>query len=168
MSGSFFGEGNYYLCNSVLINSSTSNNIITTSQITGSTIDMLSTTGNFQRITNAATPILPNDVVIKSYVDNLGISIQNYNLSNTLGTLISNSLSGAFVVTVKNLVLNGPAAIFNITKNEQNNCGHVIRTSAIPGTGTLVTLMINWPINSGVILYKNGPQYNGSYQVKIM
>lgn len=168
MSGSFFGEGNFYMASSVLINSSTSNNIITTSQITASTIDMLSTTGNFQRITNTATPILPNDVVIKSYVDTLGISIQNYNLSNTLGTLISSNLSGAFVITVKNLVLNGPAAIFNITKNEQGNCGHVVRPSATPGTGTLITLNITWPSNTGIILYKTGPQYDGSYQVKIM
>lgn len=165
---SFFGEGNYYMTLSVLTNSSTSNNIITTSVITGSSIDMLSTTGNFQRITNAATPILPNDVVIKSYVDNLGISIQNYTLSNTLGTLISTNLSGAFVITVKNLVLNGPCAIFNVTKNEQGNCGHVIRPSASPGTGTKITLDINWPANTGLILYKNGAQFDGSYQVKII
>ena len=89
MSGSFFGEGNFYMDSSILTNSSISNNIITTSQIRTCTIDMLSTSGNFQNITNAATPIQPNDVVIKSYVDDLGISIANYTLSNTLGSLIS-------------------------------------------------------------------------------
>ena len=168
MSGSFFGEGNFYMDLSVLTNSSISNNIITTSQIRTCTIDMLSTSGNFQNITNAATPIQPNDVVIKSYVDDLGISIANYTLSNTLGSLISSNLSGSYIITVKNLVLNGPSAVFNITKNEQGVCGQVARTAAAPGIGTRVTLDISWPSNSGILLFKNGPQYDGSYKVKIM
>ena len=168
MSGSFFGEGNFYMDSSILINSSISNTIITTSQIRTCTIDMLNTSGNYQNITNAATPIQPNDVAIKSYVDALGISIQNYTLTNTLGSLISTDLSGSFVITVKNLIFNGPSAIFNITKNEQSICGQVVRTSAAPGTGTYVTLDISWPSNSGIILFKNGPQYDGSYKVKIM
>jgi len=168
MSGSFFGEGNFYMSSSVLTNSSTSNNIITTSVITASSIDMLSTTGNFQNIINVKDPILPQDAATKKYIDDLGISIQNYTLSNTLGTLISSNLSGAFVITVKNLVLNGPSAIFNVTKNEQGNCGHVVRPSASPGTGTRITLDISWPVNTGIILYKNGSQYDGSYKVKIM
>ena len=168
MSGSFFGEGNFYMDASILTNSSVSNNIITTSQIRTCTIDMLSTSGNYQTITNAATPIQPNDVAIKSYVDLLGISIANYTLSNTLGSLISTNLSGSFVITVKNLVLNGPSAVFNVTKNEQGICGNVSRPVAAPGTGTSVTLDINWPSNSGILLFKNGPQYDGSYKVKIM
>ena len=153
---------------SILTNSSVSNNIITTSQIRACTIDMLSTSGNYQNITNAATPIQPNDVAIKSYVDSLGISIANYTLSNTLGSLISTNLSGSFVITVKNLVLNGPSAVFNVTKNEQGICGNVARPAAAPGTGTRVTLDISWPSNSGILLFKNGPQYDGSYRVKIM
>lgn len=168
MSGSFFGEGNFYMDSSILTNSSISNNIITTSQIKTCTIDMLSTTGNYQNIINVKDPILPQDAATKKYIDNLGISIQNYTLSNTLGTLINSNLSGSFVITVKNLVLNGPSAIFNVTKNEQGNCGHVVRPAASPGTGTRITLDINWPVNTGIILYKNGAQYDGSYQVKIM
>lgn len=168
MSGSFFGEGNFYMDSSILTNSSISNNIITTSQIRTCTIDMLSSSGNYQNITNAATPILPNDVVIKSYVDALGISIQNYTLTNTVGTLISSQLSGSFVITVKNLVLNGPSAVFNVTKNEQGNCGQVVRTSAAPGTGTRTMLDIMWPINTGIVLFKTQSQYDGSYRVKIM
>lgn len=168
MSGSFFGEGNFYMDASMLTNSSISNNIITTSQIRTCTIDMLSTSGNYQNIINVKNPILNQDAATKSYVDALGITIQNYTLSNTLGSLISTDLSGSFVITVKNLVLNGPSAVFNITKNEQNICGQVVRTSAAPGTGTRITLNINWPNNSGIFLFKNGPQFDGSYKVKIM
>jgi hypothetical protein len=168
MSGSFFGEGNFYMDSSILTNSSTSNTIITTSKILSSTIDMLSTSGNYQNITNVATPIQSNDVAIKSYVDSLGISIQNYTLSNTLGSLISTNLSGSFIITVKNLVLNGPSAVFIITKNEQDICGQVTRTTAAPGTGTRIALDISWPINSGIFLFKNGAQYDGSYKVKII
>lgn len=168
MSGSFFGEGNFYMDLSILTNSSISNNIITTSQISTCTIDMLSTSGNYQNITNVKNPILNQDAATKSYVDALGISIQNYTLTNTLGSLISTDLSGSFVITVKNLIFNGPSAIFNITKNEQGICGNVVRTAAAPGTGTSITLDISWPSNSGIILFKNGAQYDGSYKVKIM
>ena len=168
MSGSFFGEGNFYMDASILINSSISNNIITTSQISTCTIDMLSTSGNYQNITNVKNPILNQDAATKSYVDALGISIQNYTLTNTLGSLISTDLSGSFVITVKNLIFNGPSAIFNITKNEQGICGNGVRTAAAPGTGTSITLDISWPSNSGIILFKNGAQYDGSYKVKIM
>lgn len=168
MSGSFFGEGNFYMDSSILTNSSISNNIITTSQINTCSIDMLSTSGNYQHITNIEHPVLDHDAATKFYVDALGISIANYTLSNTLGSLISTNLSGSFVITVKNLVLNGPSAVFNVTKNEQGICGHVVRPAAAPGTGTRVTLNISWPSNSGILLFKNGPQYDGSYRVKIM
>lgn len=165
---SFYGEGNFYLSESCLLNSNIYNTIITTSDITACTLDMLSTTGSFQRITNVATPILPNDAVIKSYVDDLGIIIQDYTLLNTTGTLVSSNLSGSFMLTVKNLIFNGPSAVFLISKNEPPICGHVIRQATVPGTNTTTTLNIEWPSNSGIILYKNGIQYDGTYRVKII
>jgi uncharacterized protein (DUF39 family) len=164
---SFFFEGNAYLDASYIVNSTTSNNIITTSVITGSTIDMLSTSGNFQNITNAATPIRANDVVIKSYVDALGIVTADYTLVGTTGTLISSNNSGSFVVTVTNLVLGGPSAVFNITNNGSTNCGQVMRTVAAPGSDKCV-LDISWPKNTGPILFKSTANYDGSYRVKIM
>jgi len=165
---SFFFEGNGYFSWSYLVNSTIQNNIITTSAISTSTIDMLDTAGNYQNITNAAMPINDNDVAIKLYVDNLGIRINNYNLSGTQGVTISSDVKGCFVVTVTNLVLNGPCAVFNISKNEQTVTGHIVRNSMAPGLSSLTKLNMKWPIGSGPILYKTDNNYDGSYRVKIM
>lgn len=164
---SFFFEGNGFFDQSVVNNSSVNNTIITSSAISTSSIDMLNTSGNYQNITNAASPINPHDVAIKLYVDNLGISINNITLISTTGTLISTNLTGSFVITVTNLILNGPSAIFNITKNNSNNLAHIVRTVMTPGTNR-VTLNINWPVNSGIILYKDKSTFDGSYAIKIM
>jgi hypothetical protein len=165
---SFFYEGNGYFDTSILTNSSTSNNSISISRITTSTIDMLSTSGNFQVISNAATPILPNDVVIKSYVDSLGVIIADYTLSGTTDTVISTTLSGSFVITVTNLVLGGPSAVFNVTKNGSGNNGQVMRTVGAPGNDKASTLDMKWPSNNGILLHKTNTNYDGSYRVKIM
>lgn len=162
----FAGEGNFYLSDSCMVNSDISKTQITKSVITASTLDMLSSSGNFQRITNVATPILDNDTAIKSYVDNFGIS--TVTLTNTTGSQISSVLSGSFIITIKNQILNGPSGVFIVSKNEPDICGHVTRQAAVPGTGTMTGLKLTWPISTGLILSKTGTQYNGDYQVKII
>lgn len=165
---SFFFEGNGFFSDSYVTNSTTTNNIITRSTISTSSIDMLDTAGNYQNITNVAMPINPHDAVIKQYVDDLNIRLKNYDLSNTTGTLLSNDLSGSFVVTVTNLVLDGPSATFHITKNSPSVCGHVIRHTLSPGLGSLTSLKITWPAFSGPLLAKSNGSYDGSYKVKII
>lgn len=165
---SFFLEGNIYADRSYIINSSISNTIVSTSAISTSSLDMLSLLGNFQRITNVASPINDNDAVIKSYVDNLASKINDFTLIGTVGTTISTSNSGSFVITVTNLVLNGPSATFHITKNNPSVCGHVARQVLSPGTSTNTTLDIIWPINVGPLLFKSNNHYDGSYRLKIM
>lgn len=165
---SFFFEGNGFFSDSYLINSTITNNIITSSKISTSSIDMLDTAGNYQNITNVATPINPHDVVIKQYVDDLDTRLQNYDLIGTVGTLLTNDLSGSYIVTIKNLVMNGPSATFHITKNTPSICGHIIRHTLCPGLGTLTTLDIKWPQFSGPVLAKSNDSYDGSYRVKII
>jgi hypothetical protein len=165
---SFFFEGNGFFSDSYLTNSSITNNIITTSKISTSSIDMLNSVGDYQNITNVATPINPHDAVIKQYVDDLNIRLKNYNLAGTTGALLTNDLSGSFVVTVTNLVIDGPSATFHITKNSSSICGHVIRHTLSPGITSLTTLKITWPAFSGPILIKSNDSYDGSYRVKIM
>lgn len=165
---SFFFEGNGYFSGSYLINSTTSNNIISASAISSSSINMLSTAGNYQNITNAAMPVNDNDVAIKLYVDNLGIRFNNITLTGTQQTSISSDYNGSFVITVTNLISNGPSATFHISKNEPTVCGHVIRHTLSPGTTTLTALNIKWPINSTPMISKSNNDYDGTYRIKLM
>jgi hypothetical protein len=77
-------------------------------------------------------------------------------------------LSGSYMVTIKNLVLNGPSAGFHISKNDPGQYGHCVRTAACPGIGTNITLFLEWPLNGGIYLRKNGTDYDGAYQYKIL
>ncbi|NBU34026.1 hypothetical protein EB118_06355 [bacterium] len=163
---SFFFEGNGYFNGSVLTGSTVSNSAVNTSAISGCTIDMLSTSGNLTNIVNVKDPIQPQDAATKKYIDTLGTT-QTINLSNTNSSVISNNVKGSFVVTVTNLVLNGPCGIFNISKSEGFQQPHIVRTSGAPGYNTNVFLSVNWPPNSSISLNKTGAEYDGSYFVKI-
>jgi hypothetical protein len=168
---SFFGEGNLYLQYSYLGNSTVNNTIITGSVINTSSLDMLSTSGNYQNITNVAMPINPHDAVIKQYVDNLGISINQITLTSTTGSVINSNITGAYMITV-NTTLNGgpygPNATFNISKSDPNTCGHVVRLSNAPGSDSICCLDMRWPPNSGPILFKTNVNFDGGYYVKNM
>lgn len=183
---SFFYEGNAYLEQSYITNSTISNDIITISSINTSSIDMLSSSGNYQNITSVKDPINRQDAATKSYVDSLGIVISDYTLTSTSSTLISTPIItqttsgnvlvtsstspnyGSYVLTITNLVSGGPSAIFNITKNQTSNCGAVMRTVASPGNDHNCTIDVKWPANSGILLYKTNPNYDGSYRVKLI
>lgn len=175
-SGCFYIEGNAFLDMSVLINSTIGCTQIQNSTISSSSIDMLNSAGNYQNITNVADPIVCHDAATKCYVDNLGVFFNTITLNNTFGTLITAStgtlmstgsmLSGCFTVNIKNLVLNGPSAIFLMSKNEPNNCGHVQRSVQSISTPQ-TTLDMEWPPYSDPILFKTNTPYNGSYNIKI-
>lgn len=164
----FSYAGSIYGNFSFILNSTISNTIIKTGSISQSSIDMLSSNGNYQNITNVATPINPHDVVIKEYIDALGISINDIPLISTFGSLISSELTGSFIITISPNVINGPSGIFNITKNNANYHGSVLRPVSMPGISTEITLQMSWPPNSYPVLFKNGINFDGSYKVKIM
>ena len=166
MSGPFIFEGNIYGQYCYITNSTLPNNIITNSSINTSSLDMLSSTGQYQNITNAKDPINRQDVATKNYIDALGIVITDITLTGTAGSAISNNYTGSFVITVTNLVTHGPSAIFNITKNNINECGNIARTVACPGADIVTILDMSWPINSPPLLFKTGVNYDGSYLCK--
>ena len=161
-------EGNVFIdggqVQNIVVTSSTIGNCL----ISKSSLDMLSSTGNLQNITNVADPINPQDSATKKYVDNLGIVISNVNLTSTSTTTISNYSKGSYVITISNNVLNGPSGIFHVTKSESSQKAHIVRTVAAPGYTSNVFLNVTWPTNSGILLNKTGNNYDGSYLIKIM
>lgn len=161
-------EGNVFIdggqVQNIVVTSSSIGNCI----ISRSSINMISSTGNLQNIINVADPVNLQDAATKKYVDNLGIVISNVNLVSTNNTIISNYIKGSYIITISNLVLNGPSGIFHVTKSESSQKAHIVRTVASPGYTTNVFLNVTWPSNSGILLNKTGNNYDGSYLIKIM
>ena len=156
-------EGNAFIDGGQVQNANVTQSSIGNCAITTSTLDM-----NFKNITSVADPINYSDAATKRYVDDLGIVISVVSLTGTNQSLISNNLKGSYVITITNLVLNGPSAVFNITKSEQSQQAHIARTVASPGLNTRSLLKISWPPNSGIYLYKTENNYDGSYRVKFI
>jgi hypothetical protein len=161
-------EGNVFIDGGQGQNITITSSTIGNSNISKSSIDMLSNTGILQNITNVANPIAQQDAATKKYVDDLDITISNVTLTNTNTTTISNYVKGSYIITISNLVFNGPSGVFHVTKSESSQQAHIVRTVASPGYGTNVFLTITWPQNSGILLNKTGSNYNGSYRVKVM
>lgn len=161
-------EGNVFIDGGQGQNINVTTSSIGNCNISKSSIDMLSSSGSLQNITNVANPINQQDAATKQYVDNLDIVISNITLINTNTQIISNYVKGSYIITISNTVFNGPSGIFHVTKSETTQNAHIVRTVASPGIGTSVFLNVTWPQNSGILLNKTGSNYDGSYRVKVM
>ena len=161
-------EGNVFIDGGQAQNINLTTSTIGNSNISKCSLDMMNSSGSLQNITSVANPINAQDAATKLYVDNLDIVISNVTLTGTNTTTISNYVKGSYVITISNLVLNGPSGIFHVTKSESSQNAHIVRTVATPGYITNVFLDVTWPKNSGILLSKTGSNYNGSYRVKVM
>jgi hypothetical protein len=164
---SVFFEGNGFFDGSNLLGSTVSNTVISAGSIQACTINMLDTLGNFTPITNLQDPVNNQDAATKFYVDRLG-TVFNISLTNTNYNILSPNVKGSYMITISNQVLNGPSAIFNITKNESNKQPHIVRITASPGQSTNTFLEISWPPNSGILLRKTNQYFDGSYLIKLI
>lgn len=145
-----FAKGNYF--------------ITAGSRIIGALIDM---SGGI--ISNHAQPILPSDVANKEYVD-LRIPIGPnapviITLTGTNYTTISTQLTGNFMISVKNVVVNGPSATFTVVKSNSSSYPGCARISSFPGTTSNEKLDISWDPGSGIKLKKTGNNYDGNYSI---
>lgn len=160
---SVFFEGNAYIDSGQIQNVNVTNSTITTSSL-----DMDNKT-----ITNVHDPIQQQDAATKSYVDALGIYILDINLTGTEFELVSNAqygpfLKGSFNITITNVIMNGPCATFNVSKNEVSQPGHVVRMTSSPGLITHESFRIRWQPNKGIELQKTGNNYDGTYRIKLI
>lgn len=93
--------------------------------------------------------------------------IINVTLTGTAYTSISTETNGSFVILVKNLVVDGPSAVFSITKNDPAALPSINTMASTPGTGTLEILELQWNPGMDIELRKNGPAHDGIYQITI-
>jgi hypothetical protein len=159
---SFSFEGNIYAEDSFVTTSTINNSILTSTTIGNSILDM-----NSRNITSVMDPILQQDAATKNYVDLLGIRIFSITLSGTNTTALTTNVSGCYHIMIRNQVVNGPSAIFSLTKNETNNYSQIQLINSSPGISSLTQLRLTWPPNSGILLHKTDSNYNGSYNIKI-
>ena len=163
MSGSVFFEGNAFIDGGQVQNAVVTASSVNNCKITTSSLDM-----NMENITSVKDPINAQDAATKKYVDNLEVVFSNVTLNSTIGTIISSSAKGSYVISVTNVILNGPTGIFHVTKNESSRHAHIVRTVATPGNASNITLVVTWPPNSGIVLSKTGDLFDGTYRVKVM
>jgi hypothetical protein len=122
-------------------------------------------------ISSHGSPVIATDVVNKGYVD----SIFEANFLNLNVTLINTDwvnipmsvLTGQTRISVKNSVIDGPSASFDLSKSRANSGACISRISSIAGETTYERLEIRWLVGSTISIRKTGNNYNGLYNLKI-
>lgn len=155
----FNAEGNYYIGDSQVTNTSIGN-----SYITNSTIDM-----NLNKITNLGTCTTDYDAANKLYVDQKSpFVILSVDLTGVALVNISPELKGIYSIKVRSQVINGPCALFQVIKSESALQPQINTTNNVPGLFTSTILKLEWDPNTGIFLRKTSNLFDGTYDIFII
>lgn len=113
-----------------------------------------------------ATTIKDSGVSINDILAALN-QIITVTLTGTAFSTITTDTEGAFLISVKNIVTDGPSAVFSITKNEGTELPSINTLSSSPGTGTGEVLELQWNVAGDLELRKDGIAHDGDYTVTI-
>jgi hypothetical protein len=144
-------------------NNTINEGVIISSTIRNSSLDM-----NSARITSVGDPQNLPDAANKNYVDALGIRFFNVELTGIAETTFNSFFTGSYTLEIFSNVSNGPTAIFSLSKCRATDGASIIRLCSCAGSVSNERLLVNWPANQGMSLYKTGVNYNGTYTVKLI
>lgn len=147
---------------------SKSNSIINGGVVISSTIRNSSLDMNSARITSVGDPQNLLDAANKNYVDALNIRFFSVTLAGVQEANINNLRTGSYTLEIFSNVENGPTAIFSLSKSREGDGPAISRLCSSAGSITNERLLVSWPANQGMSLYKTGLAYDGSYIVKLL
>ena len=72
------------------------------------------------------------------------------------------------IVSIEGTIPGSPSAIFSFSKNDVSREGNITKLCSTFGSSTLESLFIIWSVNNKLAFYKDGTNYDGEYNLRIL